>query len=263
MMNNNNNMMNNNMMNMNMFNMMNYIMMVDNKNKIKTEKVQENNNTILSIIKKMQNLKDNMKNQMNMDYSIQKLLYLLNMNIIIMDCIVDSMDIVQNNNFFMEDLIDKLSGNNEFNEANIQNNIQNKDIYHVCLNNKIKKYLQDNTKSNNKNDFISQCYEKFLLHKYKYEGCVIFFTNINIGMNNDGIIFNARLEEENGDKITLCCKREEKLNDLFMRYKTIKGCTNKNYSFNFKMRRLEPEIKIEQLFGYDYNYELIKVFEKN
>ena len=238
----NNNMMNMNMFNMNMFNMMNMdIFNMNNNNNLNKTKIQENNNILFSIISKMQDLHNNIINQMNMNNSLEKLINLLNVNIIITDCISEFRSIIQNNKDLMRELIDNLTNNKV---QNIQNNIQNNNFNYICLNNKIKKYLLDNSESNNNK---SLCLYKFYDYKNEYEALLSSFINQNISMNNDGIIYNAVFVDENRKKLVLTCRPEEKLNDLFIRYKIIKGCTDKNYSFkNANYVKLNQELKIRQ-----------------
>ena len=269
----NNNIMNNDMMNMNMmnnnilniisknnniFNMMSNNNMISNNSNMNAKEIQENITALLSIIKKMQSLQYNMVSQININNSLEKLLNLLNINIIVMDCIGESRNIIENNRFLMANIIDNLSKNNV---QDVNNNIQNKDFVYICLNNKIKKYLEDNSRGNDNNTLISQCSFKFFKHKNEYEHCVSALINSNITMNNDGSIYNAILEDTNGSLFTLVCKTNEKLSDLFMRYKIVKGCTDKNYSFLYNMKRLNPEINIIEsgLFGSGYSSGKIKV----
>ena len=254
----NNNMMNNNMfnmMNMNMFNMMNNNMfnMMNNIDNRKEEKIKENKNALSSIIKKMQNLQDNLSKKMVMNNSLEKLFNLLDVNIIIMDCMIEFQKMIENNKWLMINLIDNLLDN----RINVQNNIYNKDSIRICFNNKIEKYLLDKSKpNNNNNNLISRCFNQFLEHKNKYESLVLSFINDNITTNNDGFIYTIVFEEENGKKYSLYCKSEETFSDLFIRYKIIKGCTDKNYSFYSSMNILKPEQKVQ-------NLSRIKVIENN
>ena len=258
---------NNNMMNMNILNMINMMMNINNNNNsmmnnnnmmnmdINMNKEQKNNNLLSSIISKMQNLKENISKQMNMSNSLQKLLNLLNMNISIMGCIRESHDIIYNNRLLMRDLIDNLSGNN----------IKNKDSVRVCLNNKMEKFLNDKNKANNNNDIIPQIIYKFYEHEDEYEHCILKFINRNIELKNNDYIYNAVFEDRNSKQFILYCNIEEKLDDLFKRYKMIKGCTGKNYKFIFNMRTISPELMIKQsgLFNGGFISPPIRAVELN
>ena len=130
-----------------------------------------------------------MSNQMNMNNTFENLLNLLNTNILILDYIRESRNILENNMFLMGDLIDNLSDNNV-------NNNQNKYFIRICFNKKLEKYLLDNSKSNNNYNLISRCFNQFLEHKNRYENFVSSLINTNIFMNNDGDIYNAIFVEK-------------------------------------------------------------------
>ena len=134
-------------------------------------------------------MQGNISNQMNMNNPLENLLNLLNTNILILDYIRESRNILENNMFLIWDLIDNLSDNNV-------NNNQNKYFIRICFNKKLEKYLLDNSKSNNNYNLISQCFNQFLEHKNRYENFVSSLINTNIFMNNDGDIYNAIFEEK-------------------------------------------------------------------
>ena len=74
------------------------------------------------------------------------------------------------------------------------------------------------------------------------------------------VIFIMQFSKKNGEKLTLYCKIEEKLNDLFTWYKIIKGCTDKNYIFDRSMMKLDPELEV---INSDIISGIVRVKESN